>query len=94
LEGGNLVLADTAVIDAQFETGSGHMTGKGAVSARDVQQFIEMNSERLDMEDPEVGNDLTVKSVMGLTELKGAFLSDFDDEFNETSLVYGIGVYP
>jgi hypothetical protein len=90
----SLLLADTAVIDAQFESGSGKMAGKGGVLAIDIQQFIEMNSELLDMEDPELDNDFTVKSVMGLTELKGAFLSDFDDEFNMTSLVYGIGVYP
>jgi hypothetical protein len=64
------------------------------VTAAAVHEFINMNAELLDMEDPELGNDLTVKSAMALEGLKGAFLADFDDEFNETSLVYGIAVYP
>jgi hypothetical protein len=64
------------------------------VAAGDIHEFFLANKEMLNSDDPDLDNDLAVKSILGLDRLKGAFLSDFDDEFNETSLVYGIAVYP
>ena len=63
---------------------------KGNVTAAAVSEFIKENTELLDM-DPD---SLAVKASKGLEGLNGAFVADFDDQFNQTSLVYGIAVYP
>jgi hypothetical protein len=89
----SLILASKSVIDTKFDRDDafrGKM--KGRLTVMDVHGFIEENSKLLEEED--LLSDLTVKSIMGLEGLKSAFLADFDDEFNETSLVYGIAVNP
>ena len=64
------------------------------MTAEAISEFIKLNIEELDKEDPKIGNALAIKASKGLEGLKGAFLADFDDEFNQSSLVYGIAVYP
>jgi hypothetical protein len=48
----------------------------------------------LNLDDPDLVSGFAMKSIMGLDGLKDAFVCDFDDEFNGTSLVCGIAVHP
>ena len=67
---------------------------EGTVTAEAVSEFMKQNAELLKKIEPTIGNALAIKASKRLEDLKGAFLADFDDEFNQSSLVYGIAVYP
>jgi hypothetical protein len=64
------------------------------VAAGDIHEFVLANKEMLNLDDPDLVSGFAMKSIMGLDGLKDTFVCDFDDEFNGTSLVYGIAVHP
>ena len=61
------------------------------INAQDVFQFVHANLDRFN-DDEELNSDLTVHALLSLSKSNDAYLSTFDDQFDETSLVYGICV--
>lgn len=64
---------------------------KDKITAAEVVEFVTANMKRLS-DDDEVNSDMSVRAILGVSKLKNAYVSNFDDYFNKKSLVYAVTV--